>query len=156
MSELCPITLKTARDFVREHHRHNAPPQGCKFSIGLTADGALIGVVVCGRPIARAHDDGYTAEITRCCVLEDMPNANSRLYAAAIRAARAMGYRRIITYSLPDESGASLKAVGFRADGLTKQNPNGWDMPGRPRRKPGKYPDCPKIRWIKEFGGDAT
>jgi len=150
---LCPVTLREAQAFVLQYHRHNDPPQGHKFSIGLTENGRLVGVVVCGRPIARTLDNGYTAEITRCCVMDNVRNANSRLYAAALRAARAMGYRRVLTYTLPEESGASLKAAGFREDGMTKPNPNGWDMPGRPRKKPTKYPYCQKIRWIKEFGG---
>ena len=149
-----PITLKTAQAFIKEHHRHNDPPQGHKFSIGLLDGGRLVGVVVVGRPIARFNDDGYTAEVTRCCVLDNQRNVNSKLYAAAIRAARSMGYRRVITYTLPEESGASLKAVGFRVDGITTNNPNGWDMPSRPRRKPIKYPYCQKIRWIWEIGGD--
>ena len=153
--DVCPITLKAAQAFVSAHHRHNDPPHGHKFSIGLTDGGQLVGVVVTGQPIARANNDGYTAEITRCCVINNQRNANSRLYAAAIRAARAMGYRRIITYTLPEESGASLKAVGFRVDGMTKNNPDGWNMPGRPRKKPVKYPYCQKMRWIKEFGGDS-
>ncbi len=155
-AHLCPITLKAAQAFVLQHHRHNDPPHGHKFSIGLTAAGTLVGVVVVGQPIARQNCDGYTAEITRCCVLDGWRNANSKLYAAALRAARAMGYRRVITYTLPEESGASLKAVGFRADGLTKLNPKGWDMPSRPRRKPARYPYCQKIRWIREFGGDEA
>ena len=150
MSELCPITLKTAQDFVREHHRHNDPGQGHKFSIWLTADGALIGVVVCGRPIARAFDDGFTAEITRCCVLENKPNANSKLYAAALRAAKAMGYRRIYTYTLPSECGASLKAAGFRLDGQTA-NCRPWNTAARPRKTPDKYPLGSKNRWIKNL-----
>ena len=133
--EICPVTLKDAQAFVKEHHRHNDPPQGHKFSIGLTDGGCLVGVAVVGRPIARGNDDGYTAEITRCCVLDNQRNANSRLYAAALRAARAMGYRRVITYTLPEESGASLKAVGFRVDGLTNHSPNGWNVPSRPRKK---------------------
>lgn len=153
-AHICPITLRDAQAFVLAHHRHNDPPHGHKFSIGLTDSGQLVGVVVVGQPIARGNCDGYTAEITRCCVLNGQRNANSRLYAAALRAARAMGYRRVITYTLPVESGASLKAVGFRADGMTKNSPDGWDMPGRPRRKPTKYPYCQKIRWIREFGGD--
>jgi len=146
--KLCPVTLKTAREFVREHHRHNAPPQGHKFSIGLTVDGKLVGVVIVGRPIARALDDGFTAEVTRCCVLDNERNANSRLYAAAIRAARAMGYRRVVTYTLPDESGASLKAVGFSLDGQTA-NDRTWNVPSRPRKTPEKYPVGRKNRWIK-------
>jgi hypothetical protein len=76
MSELCPITLRTAQGFVREHHRHNDPQCGHKFSIGLTVDGVLVGVVTVGRPIARAYEDGFTAEVTRCCVLDGQRNAN--------------------------------------------------------------------------------
>jgi len=152
MSELCPITLRAAQAFVREHHRHNDPQQGHKFSIGLTENGQLVGIVTVGQPIARTQNDGYTAEVTRCCVLEGHRNANSKLYAAAIRAARAMGYRRILTYTLPSESGASLKAVGFRMDGMTRYNANGWNMPGRPRKTSERYPAGPKVRWIIKFG----
>jgi hypothetical protein len=151
-THICPITLKAARAFVSEHHRHNDPPHGHKFSIGLRKGDELIGVVVVAQPTARANNDGYTAEITRCCVIEGQRNASSKLFAAGLRAARAMGYRRVITYTLPTESGASLKAVGFRYDGLTQFNPRGWDMPSRPRKKPTKYPYCRKIRWVKIFG----
>jgi hypothetical protein len=152
MSELCPVTLRTACDFVKEHHRHNDSPQGHKFSIGLTENGLLIGVVIVGNPIARFQCDGYTAEVTRCCVLEGYRNANSKLYGAAVRAAKAMGYRRILTYTLPAESGATLKAVGFHVDGVTKYNPKGWDMPNRPRKMPERYPTGSKIRWVKFIG----
>ena len=151
MSELYPVTLRTAQEFVRENHRHNAAPQGHKFSIGLMDGERLIGVVVVGRPIARRNDDGCTAEITRCCVLDNERNANSKLYAAALRAAKAMGYRRAITYTLPEESGASLRAVGVTPDGTTIASPNGWDMPGRPRRIPEKYPNGEKCRWVKHL-----
>jgi hypothetical protein len=149
MTELFPVTYKAACDFVRENHRHNSQPQGHKFSIGLKADGKLTGVVVCGRPVARAYDDGCTAEITRCCVLDNQPNANSKLYAAALRAAKAMGYTKVITYTLPAESGASLKAVGFQFDGQTAYHP--WNTALRPRKAPDKYPVGSKNRWIKNL-----
>jgi hypothetical protein len=150
-SRICPVTLKEAQQFVLAHHRHCSPTSGHKFSVGLEKRGRLIGVVTAGRPIARANDDGYTLEITRCCVIEGNPNANSKLYAAALRAARAMGFRRVFSYTLPSESGSSLKAVGFQYDGMTKDYPNGWDMPSRPRKKPARYPNGPKIRWCKVF-----
>ena len=136
MIEISPITFKEAKKFVNEHHRHNVAPQGQKFSIGVKEDGALIGVVTVGRPIARRNDDGVTAEITRCCVIEGHKNANSLLYAAAWRAARAMGYHRIITYTLPTESGASLRAAGFVRVGMTEGKANGWSVPSRPREMP--------------------
>jgi hypothetical protein len=149
MSEIRPVTFREAREFVTEHHRHNSQPQGHKFSIGLTEDSQLIGVVIVGRPIARRQDDGNTAEITRCCVLENKRNANSKLYAAALRTARGMGYRRVITYTLPEESGASLKAVGFTFDGLTAIGD--WNTNKRPRKLPDKYPTGQKQRWVKIF-----
>ena len=144
----CLITLRTAQNFVREYHRHNDPPIGHKFSIGLMKEDQLIGVVIVGQPIARALCDGYTAEVTRCCVIDGNKNANSLLYGAAIRAAQAMGYCRIITYTLPDESGASLKAAGFRLDGFTVYKP--WPVRTKTRKLPERYPKGPKLRWIKD------
>lgn len=94
-------------------HRHNKPPRGHKFSIGLNdADDKLVGVVMAGRPVARALDDGLTLEVNRTCT-DGTKNANSMLYGAVWRAAIAMGYRRCITYTQADESGASLRAVGW-------------------------------------------
>jgi hypothetical protein len=144
---LKPISLKTAKEFVKAHHRHNSPPQGHKFSVGLEQDERLIGVVIVGRPIARHNDDGYTAEVTRCCVLPGHHGANSKLYAAAWRAVKGMGYTRLISYTLPSESGASLRAAGFSAVRITKPSPKGWNVPSRPRKKSGKYPDGEKILW---------
>lgn len=148
--ELCPVTLNEAKQFITKHHRHNMPPQGHKFSIGLTDNDALIGVCVVGRPIARYNDDGCTAEVTRCCVLEGYRNANSKLYAAAWRAARAMGYQRIITYTLPIESGESLRGAGYQMIGMTQASGSkGWDAPTRPRNKKEKYPEGQKYKWEK-------
>lgn len=110
---ISPISLKAAQDFVAQHHRHNKPPVGHKFSIGLkNSDGDLIGVATAGRPVARHFDDGLTLEVNRTCTTGER-NANSALYGAVWRAAKAMGYHRIITYTQADESGASLRAAGF-------------------------------------------
>ncbi|AXX00992.1 hypothetical protein AAAW47_000744 [Cronobacter sakazakii] len=111
--EITPITLATAREFIAAHHRHNKPPVGHKFSVGLKNDaGELVGVATAGRPVARHFDDGLTLEINRTCTTGER-NANSALYGAVWRAARALGYRRCITYTQADESGASLRAAGF-------------------------------------------
>src|SRR5258708_2881180 len=101
--ELRPITFRAACAFVALHHRHNKPPRGHKFSIALHTD-ILIGVAMAGRPVARAFDDGLTLEINRTCTTGE-PNANSMLYGACRRAAWAMGYRRVITYTQADEGG---------------------------------------------------
>lgn len=85
---------------------------GHKFSIGCVADGELVGVVIAGRPVSRYLDDGLTLEVTRLCSTGEK-NACSILYGAAARAARAMGYRRIITYTLDSEDGTSIRAAGW-------------------------------------------
>ncbi len=107
-----PITFAKAKAFIAEFHRHNKPPQGMKFALAAEQDGVLVGVATCGRPVARAFDDGRTLEITRTCT-DGSPNVNSLLYGAARRAAWAMGFTRIITYTQADETGASLRAAGF-------------------------------------------
>ncbi len=113
--EIFPVTLKEANEFVAAMHRHSKPTVGHKFSVGVRSDGALCGVAIVGRPVARRLDDGVTVEVTRLCT-DGTFNACSILYAAARRAAKALGYRRIYTYTLPDEGGASLRAAGFMLD----------------------------------------
>lgn len=110
--DIVPITFRQACDFVRQLHRHNKPPAGHKFSIGLLHEGVLVGVAMAGRPVARFFDDGLTLEVNRTCT-DGTRNANSMLYGAVRRVAWGMGYRRIITYTQADESGASLRAAGF-------------------------------------------
>lgn len=112
-----PITFRTACDFIALHHRHHKPTVGCKFSIGLYEENALIGVAVCGRPVSRHLDDGLTCEINRLCVADGHYNACSMLYGACCRIAKEMGYEKVITYILKSENGASLKASNFVCDG---------------------------------------
>lgn len=141
--ELQPITQREANTFIEEHHRHHLPSRGYKFAIGLNDGSSVVGVVTVGRPVARGYDDGYTAEITRCCVLEDIPNGCSKLYAAAWRAARAMGYRRLITYTLASESGGAMRASGWRT--VHEVPGRSWSCSSRPRVD--KHPTQDKICW---------
>lgn len=143
-----PLSFAQARAFVDKHHRHNSAPQSHKYSIGLLQFGKLVGVIIASIPKAKAHNDGFTLELNRCCVLPDQRNACSKLYGKAILAGRCMGYRRFITYTLTTEPGSSVKAVGFKLDGVTKARPKGWNHPSRPRRMPKRYPTEPKCRWI--------
>lgn len=131
MLDLTPITLKEARRFVDQHHRHHRAPTGGLFAIGAACDLMVVGVVIVGRPVARLLSTGYTAEVSRVCVLEGYPNACSMLYAAAWRAARAMGYRRLVTYVLASESGTSLRAAGWKEVGSSKGG--SWSRTSRPR-----------------------
>lgn len=128
---LQPITQREAEAFISEHHRHHLPPRGWKFGIALNDGEKVVGVITVGRPVARNSDDGYTAEVTRCCT-DGTKFACSKLYAAAWRAARAMGYRRMVTYTLATEPGTSLVAAGWKSLYQTKDNLS-WDRPSRPR-----------------------
>ncbi len=125
--------------FVDLHHRHHKAPQGGLFAIGLAENDEVIGVAIVGRPVARLLQDGYTAEVTRLCVLEGYHNACSMLYSACWRAARAIGYRKLITYILASESGDSLKASGFKLKTIGETSEPAlvgggtWNRSDRPR-----------------------
>ena len=128
--QLQPIAYADACAFITAHHRHHLPPQGWKFGIGLNDGVQLVGVVTVGRPVARHLDNGWTLEVTRCCT-DGTEHACSKLYAAAWRATRALGYRRLITYTLASESGASLRGAGWQ---VLYQTPGGeWGRLSRPR-----------------------
>lgn len=155
MLQIRPIDLKGARAFVGEHHRHNKPPIGHKFSIACYDGERLCGVVMVGRPISRRLDDGLTVEINRNCT-DGTYNACSILYGAACRAAKALGYKRIITYTLQSEPGTSLKASGWKIDEL-QTGGGSWSVPSRPRElvqttligNEIKYSTENKVRWVK-------
>jgi len=144
-----PVNLKTANEFVRNLHRHSRPVVGYKFAVGVELSGALVGVAIVGRPVARLLDDGKAAEITRLCT-DGTPNACSMLYGAARRAARALGHNPIYTYTLPDEGGASLRAAGFRLDREKAGDASvRWhSRPGRTAQPVGNDLAGGKWRWI--------
>lgn len=129
--QLVPVSFAEAKAFVAAWHRHHSPPVGHKFSIGVAHDDLLVGVAMVGRPVARHYDDGRTLEVNRTCT-DGTPNANSMLYGAAWRATSALGYRRLVTYTQSDESGASLRAVGWKVIAERPSRP-GWSAPSRPR-----------------------
>lgn len=127
-----PVSFTDACAFVASWHRHHQPPIGHKFSVGVADDaGTLRGVAMVGRPVARHYDDGLTLEVNRTAT-DGTPNANSMLYGAAWRAAKALGYGRLITYTQAGESGSSLRAAGW-AVVAERSERKGWDTPSRPR-----------------------
>jgi hypothetical protein len=115
-----------------------------KFAVGVSDGCVLVGVATVGRPVARLLDDGCTVEVTRTCTRQ-VPNANSMLYGAAWRAARALGYTRVITYTQEGESGSSLRAAGFVRAAELRARP-GWNTPSRPRADTG-VDRVARIRW---------
>ena len=142
--EIQPITFDEACQFIDKHHSTHDAPQGWKFGCAVNDGENVVGVVTVGRPVARHYQDGYTLEVTRCCT-DGTKNAASKLYAAAWRAARALGYRRLITYTINElEDGTCLNAAGWevvheRAGG------DSWDRPSRPRVT--THPEGQKTLW---------
>ena len=130
MMNLTPISLAEANQFVVDHHRHHKPVVGHKFCLAVEKDEEVVGVAIVGRPVARGLDDGYTLEVNRCCTT-GAKNACSMLYGAAWRAAKALGYRRLITYVLDSETGTSLKASNWKL--VHEVRGRSWDTPSRPR-----------------------
>ena len=157
MLEIVPMTLREANAFVEQNHRHHGPVAGHKFSIGISDGEKIVGVAIVGRPVSRHLDDGWTLEVNRLCT-DGSRNTCSMLYAAAWRAARAMGYKRLVTYILESESGASLRAaVPVRARPKSSARTRAavpvraWRRSTVPLRRlpmrPSRYPSCASGRY---------
>lgn len=135
------VTLRRARSYVAEHHRHLPCVAGGVLAIGAFDGSRLCGVAILGRPSARLFDRGDTMELVRCAT-DGTPNACSALYGRARRVAHALGVR-LVTYTLPEEGGASLRGAGWTPDGATSGGE--WSRTGRERGAA----RCaePKLRW---------
>jgi hypothetical protein len=143
-----PISFKQACDFIDNYHRHHVSPQGHKFSVGISDGDRIVGVIMAGTPVARHNDDGVTLEITRCCMKSSIyKNGVTKLFSAVYQVAKAMGYKRIISYTLEEESGISLKACGFELNGIS----DGGSWSSKSRKRIDKAPTGPKKRWIKKI-----
>jgi hypothetical protein len=147
MLRIVPMKHATANEFVRKLHRHSRPTLGAIFCVGV-ADEELRGVAIVGRPIARHLDDGASLEILRVAT-DGARNACSMLYGACRRIGREMGYARILTYTLPEEGGASLKAAGYKFDGEAGNSASAWhNRPGRTAQPIGDDLVGGKWRWV--------
>ena len=144
--EIQPITLKDANEFVVKYHRHHKPTVGHKFSISCVLGGTVRGVAICGRPVSRYLDDGLTLEINRLCT-DGTYNACSILYGACARIAKDMGYKKVITYILKSENGASLKASNFVCEGEA----GGEVWTGKRSGRDNGVPHEKKTRWVKHL-----
>ena len=142
---LVPVSFAQANEFVGAWHRHNDPMPGAKFSVGVAdAEDVLRGVAMVGRPVARHLDDGATLEVCRVAT-DGTRNVSSMLYGACQRATFALGYRRLITYTITSEGGASLRASNWRIVGQRPARA-GWSAPSRPRDN-GRYENAPRQLW---------
>ena len=139
---IVPCTITEAKEFVRRHHRHHIPPQGALFAVAASIGADVVSVALVGRPVARRLQDGFTAEVIRLASTGEH-NACSILYAACWRAARNLGYRRLVTYILDTEPGTSLRAAGWKLIG--EAGGGSWNCASRPRVD--KHPTQKKLRW---------
>lgn len=141
---ILPITIKAAATYVALWHRHLPEVAGGLWALRAVVGDKTVGVAIVGRPTAQMTqaNEPLTCEVNRCST-DGTEHACSALYAAATRTARAQGWRKIITYTLPTESGSSLKALreqGWRDEGLTeggrgdRKNPRGDRQHGPKRR----------------------
>ena len=140
---IVPVSITDANKWVAKVHRHHKPVTGAKFAVGWAEGDAIRAVAIVGRPVSRHLDDGWTLEVNRVAS-DGASNACSALYAACWRAARALGYRKLVTYTLASEPGTSLRAAGWKVVGQTKGAD--WSRDGRPR-VPGAAQLFDKVRW---------
>lgn len=146
-----PCSLRKANDFVEVHHRHNlrTSRDGGKFAIAVASDSQIVGIAIVGNPLSASLMDGFTAEVLRACVLPDAPrNCNSLLYGACRRIWFEMGGAKIITYTLTEESGASLRGAGWTlADTIRGHSTTTWGKSDHLQRKTQAILGQPKHRW---------
>lgn len=143
--DVARVELKEANQFVASLHRHHKPVVGHRFSLGAKRNGVLHGVAICGRPVARCTDQKHVVEVTRLCS-DGTPNVCSFLYAAAARAAKALGFREIQTFILDEEPGTSLVAAGWEVAG--RSDGGDWTSRSKPGRRQDQ-PQGPKIKYRK-------
>lgn len=143
-----PATLKQANALVDELHRHHKRAVGHRFSIGVKDESGIVhGAAVIGRPTGRKNPQYDWAEVTRL-VTDGKFNACSKLYSAAARICKEMGFIRIQTFILESESGASLKAAGWEFECYSSGGD--WNVPSRGGRRTDQ-PQERKQRWKKEL-----
>ena len=150
MLKVIPLSFREANEFVLNFHRHNKPMKaGGKFCIGASDGHNLVGVAMVSNPIARRLDDGFTAEVRRTCVMPSAPrNVNSFLYGRCWRIWQQMGGKRLVTYTLQEEGGASLRGAGWKITGEVAPRKKEWkNWKSRPGRE--WQPVCGqlKFRW---------
>ena len=148
---IVPCSLRKANDFVQIFHRHSirTSRDGGKFAVAAALETGVVGVAIVGNPLSATLMDGFTSEVLRVCVLPDAPrNCNSFLYGACRRIWFEMGGRLILTYTLDEESGASLRGAGWvLAAEIRGHDPKTWGKSDHLRRTEQAVIAKGKRRW---------
>lgn len=147
--EIVPMTIREANEFVGNFHRHSRPTVGGKFALGISDGAELWGVAIIGRTIARNLHASDTAEVLRTCTRPGAPKGCiSAMYGASWRAWKAMGGKRLVTYTLKTESGASLRGAGWKV--VAEVIPSGnWGSKSRKREWQPIFGQQ-KLRWERD------
>jgi hypothetical protein len=146
------VELEEANVFVERLHRHHGKTVGHRFTIGAQRNGVVVGVGICGRPVARGIDPKHVLEVLRCCT-DGTRNACSYIYGKAARIAAELGFRAVITYTLREEDGASLRACGWWPEELDDRDTL-WSCDSRVREQTKGQGLGPKTRWLWLTGVD--
>jgi len=117
---------------VRRWHRHHKPVRAHYFAAGAYDGDRLAGVIIVGQPVAPALCNGLACEVVRLACDGETPHAASLLLGAAWRAARALGFRRAVSYTRVDESGTCYHAAGWRR--VARVKGRDWDNDAKPGR----------------------
>jgi hypothetical protein len=149
--KIVPLTMGAANQVVENIHRHHGAAMALSpaFAIGCVVQHRLCGAAVAGRPINRHNDDGTTLEILRVAT-DGTSNASSCLLRGCVRIAREMGFCRVITYTLSEESGASLMGAGYDRAGFAKKTEWHRNYPSNQKKNRGNYrahAEKQKVRW---------
>jgi hypothetical protein len=150
--DVVPVTLPVANRVVERWHRHHAPIPGgfAWWAVAAVASGRIVGVAIAGRPTNRNNDDRQTVEVLRVAT-DGTPNACSALLGACARCAKAIGARRVITYTLSSESGASLRGAGWECE-EEDTGRSWWTSTGtRPPAREREHMAQSKARWAVTF-----
>lgn len=144
-----PIVRDAAREWLRRH-RHLPPPRNTWLLGASVHDGErLCAVAIVERP-ARLLQDGTTACVSRLCT-DRTEHAAGKALGAVTRACIALGYRRLVSYTLLGEKGTPYRANGWQVTAIVKGEAT-HGRAGRardPQVQPGR-----KVRW--EYGPDAA
>ena len=155
-----PISRQLADNYIAEFHRHHAPVNqlaycGSAFVIGAFNGDRMAGVAIAGTPANRAFAAAGDIIEVRRVATDGTRNAPSILLGACAKAARALGYDRIVTYTLTSESGSSLRAVGWQP---TELPPDDWQRRRNNNRQqeplfatPQAHEAVPKVRWERNL-----
>lgn len=153
-----PTTVKAAKAWVREVHRHLPVIQGGLFASSVWNEDRPVAMAIAINPPRVWMGTGRIV-IGRVAAIPGLDDVGSHaapactmLYGSLCRAAKALGYTEAWTYTEPGESGASLRAAGFQFMGETRAAE--WDRPSRPR-KPSPRPGR-KGRWMRLLSAPTT